>query len=605
MAYLPIEDHGIIGNLDSVALVGRNGLIDWCCLPAFDSPSIFCSLLDDEIGGGFSVSAERTVNSKQQYLPESAILVTRSYCEGGLGHVEDFMPIVDGQSGIAQIVRRLSCVRGEVVFKVECEPAFDYARVGHHVKRCEGGYLFIPEKGDTYVLLSPLPLRRNGERVKGRVHLKEGETMSLVFARLGSKDERPVLENLDELYRQTLEYWQSWMQHCNYTGRWDYAVRRSALTLKLLTYRPTGTIVAAPTMGLPSVMGGERNWDYRYTWIRDAAFTLYALMRVGHTEEAGQFIHWLTDRASEAEFQSPAPLHLMYGIDGRHELEETTLDHLKGYRCSRPVRLGNAAYKQLQLDIYGELMDSIYLHNKYGSPVSYKVWKYCRRIANWVAENWDQPDEGIWETRGGRKNFVYSRLMCWVALDRAARMASKYSLPGKPWKWIEQRDLIYDQIMEKGWSEKRKAFRQHYDSDAMDAANLLMPLVKFISPTDPRMISTIDAILESLTTDSLVYRYDLEESPDGLEGDEGTFSICTFWLVECLTRAGRLNEARAIFERMLSYSNHVGLYSEGIGLKGEALGNFPQAFTHLSLISAGFNLNRAFNRRGGNPSEHV
>jgi GH15 family glucan-1,4-alpha-glucosidase len=597
--YLPIEDHGVIGNLHTVALVGLDGTIDWCCLPRFDSPSVFGSILDAGRGGRFSIQAEGSLKVRQRYLFDSAILITRFYCESGLVQMEDFMPILDEERRDSKIIRRVRCIRGKATLHVECLPAADYARVGHRCRPLDGGLLFECDNGERFALFAEVDLQSRDGAARAKVELAEGESRSFIFSYLGRGNEPPEtpIPRSDDLFEKTLAYWHDWMSHCAYTERWEHAIRRSAVTLKLLTYRPTGAIVAAATMGLPSIIGGERNWDYRYTWIRDAAFTLYALMRVGYTDEAAQFIDWLTHRVGEIDLASPHPLHLMYGIDGRHELKESTLDHLEGYRGSKPVRLGNAAYEQMQLDIYGELMDSIYLYNKYGSPVSHAVWSYCRRIANWLCENWDQPDEGIWETRGGRKNFVYSRLMCWVALDRVARMANKYSLPGNQMRWIRERDRIHDQIMERGWSDKRQAFRQHYDTEALDAANLLMPLVKFISPTDPRMLSTIDAVLENLTTDSLVFRYDHEEFSDGLRGEEGTFSICTFWLVECLTRAGRIDEARTIFERMLGYANHLGLYAEGIGLHGEALGNFPQAFTHLSLISAGYNLNRVLSKR--------
>src|SRR5690606_2199016 len=417
-------------------------------------------------------------------------------------------------------------------------------------------------------------LKVHGPAVATSFRLKEGESLAFVFTIVEEGDRsdplRPRLD-VEDQFQTTLKFWNDWMSHCTYYERWDSAVRRSCVTLKLLTYQPTGAIVAAPTMGLPEKIGGVRNWDYRYAWVRDSAFTLYGLMRVGFTGEARAFMEFLSERMAEVNTGARVPLHLMYGIDGRHELEETHLDHLKGYKNSRPVRLGNQAYDQLQLDIYGELLDSIYLYNKYVTPLSYDLWTHCRRLVNWVANNWDQPDEGMWETRGGKKNFVLSRLMCWVALDRASRLCLKYSLPGYRISWMEQRDCIYDQIMQLGWNDERKAFRQHYDSDALDAANLLMPLVKFISPTDPRMLSTIDNTLAHLTTDSLVYRYDPEISHDGLTGTEGTFSMCTFWLVECLTRAGRIDEARLLFEKMLGYANHLGLYSEEIGHHGEAL----------------------------------
>jgi GH15 family glucan-1,4-alpha-glucosidase len=411
----------------------------------------------------------------------------------------------------------------------------------------------------------------------------------------GSVPEAPTPGVTEQAYQDTVDYWRRWIGRSHYHGRWLEMVNRSALALKLLTFQPTGAIVAAATTSLPEQLGGERNWDYRYTWIRDASFTLYALMRIGFTEEAHRFMGWLADRIHE--LRPDGSLQIMYSIEGRHDLTEERLDHLAGYRNSRPVRIGNGAYRQLQLDIYGELMDAVYLFNKYGTPIGYDLWSYLRRLLQWVADHWRQPDEGIWEVRGGAQQFVYSKLMCWVALDRGIRLADKRSLPSDRDRWVKERDAIYEAIMSQGFDPEQNCFVQAFGSRTLDAGALMMPLTFFVSPTDPRMLGTIDAIIRRLSFDSLVHRYDVEASPDGLRGHEGTFSICSFWLVEALTRANRVEEARLLFERMLGYANHVGLYSEEIGPCGEALGNFPQAFTHLGLISAAYNLDRALSSR--------
>jgi len=406
--------------------------------------------------------------------------------------------------------------------------------------------------------------------------LEEGGVAVFSLEQVGSSTELRVCraeETLEELM-STVHFWWDWLSSSRYRGRWREVVHRSALTLKLLTYAPTGAIVAAPTTSLPERIGGERNWDYRYVWIRDAAFCARALLRLGFEDEATAFMDFLT-RDAIPDGSPDGPLQVMYGIDGRMDVAERELPELEGYRGSAPVRVGNGAARQLQLDIYGELMDSVYLYDKWAQPISSDQWEAVRVRTDWVCANWEQPDEGIWETRGGRRRFLYSRLMCWVAVERAMRMSAHRGLPADQAHWCEVRDEIYSRIMEAGWSDERQAFVQHEGSTVLDAAVLMLPLAKFISPTDPKWLSTLDELTKTLVSDSLVFRYDPEASPDGLRGQEGTFTVCSFWYVEALTRAGRLDEARIAFEKMLTYANHLGLYAEQIGQTGEQLGKLP------------------------------
>ena len=606
MPYLPIEEYGLIGNMRTSALVGVNGSIDWFCFPYFDSPSVFGAVLDDRKGGWCKIAPQgNEATPKQYYWPDTNVLITRFLSEQGVGQVIDFMPVglKATEAGHHGIIRRVQAIRGNVTFRLECFPAFNYARDPHTTTLTSEGACF-EGPGLSLWLGSTIPLQQEGNGVVAEFAIQEGHELTFSLQQVErieaccgaiSKDQA------DKLFRQTVAYWRQWLSQCTYRGRWREMVQRSALTLKLLTFEPTGAIVAAPTCSLPESIGGERNWDYRYTWIRDAAFTIYALLRIGFTEEAEKFMHWLEARCHE--LNPDGSLQIMYGIDGRHALNEEILSHLDGYKGSRPVRVGNGAYDQLQLDIYGELLDSVYLYNKYGNPISYDLWNHLRRLVNWVCDNWTRPDEGVWEVRGSQQHFLYSKLMCWVAVDRGLRLADKRSFPADRDRWLKVRDTIYEEIMEKGWSETRNAFVQRYGSDALDAANLMMPLVFFVSPTDPRMLRTLEAINQSpekggLVANALVHRYNVNETEDGLQGEEGTFNICTFWLVEALTRAGRVDEARLTFEQMLGYANHVGLYAEETGHHGEGLGNFPQAFTHLALISAAFNLDRVLGSRG-------
>ncbi|MFW5759952.1 MAG: glycoside hydrolase family 15 protein [Cyclobacteriaceae bacterium] len=607
MAYQPIENYGIIGNMRSAALVGLHGSIDWFCFPHFDSPSIFAAILDDKKGGGFSINPVNCddYKAKQFYWPDTNVLITRFLSGEGIVEITDYMPVgadIQEEKDF-RIVRRVKGVHGKYQMKMECKPAFNYARDEHE--------LYITEKGAAFHsqnlsigLASTVPLHENEGCAEATFEVKENDSFVFVLHKIEKGSDCQISyseEQAEQRFKNTIQFWRNWVKNCTYEGRWREMVIRSALTLKLLTFEPTGAIVAAPTCGLPENVGGERNWDYRYSWIRDASFTIYGLMRIGFTEEAKNFMRWIEKICKDAA--EDGSIQIMYGIDGRNDLQEEQLSHLEGYRQSKPVRLGNKAYDQLQLDIYGELMDSVYLYNKYGTPISYDFWKSLTRLIEWVCENWQQKDESIWEVRGNKQDFLYSKVMCWVALDRAIRLADKRSFPSDKERWREVRDIIYEEIMERGWNQKIQAFVQAYDSNILDASNLIMPLVFFVSPTDPRMLKTLQATMQNpdnggLVTNSLVYRYNVGHNLDGLQGLEGTFNICTFWLVEALTRSGgedpaRLDDARLIFEQMLGYSNHLGIFSEEIGLGGEALGNTPQGFTHLSLISAAFNLDRA------------
>jgi GH15 family glucan-1,4-alpha-glucosidase len=617
MAYLPIENYGVIGNLRTAALVGLNGSIDWLCLPRFDSPSVFGAILDDEKGGCFRIApTEEDVRHKQFYWPDTNILITRFLHPDGLGEIEDYMPVGVDEGDVHRVIRRVRVVRGAMTFRLHCLPAFDYARTKHETT-VEGKVARFEAPHLTLGMSASVELSRDGDGVRAEFVLKEGHQAVFVLGVIDPDGPNgpiepgpcPTVDDAEQFFRGTADYWRRWLSKCTYYGRWREKVHRSALALKLMTYEPTGAIIAAPTCSLPEGVGGVRNWDYRYTWVRDAAFTVYALMRIGINDEARGFMGFLRERFRHAKSDASRPLSVMYRIDGTGDVGEFELPHLDGYRGSKPVRVGNGAHGQLQLDIYGELMDAAYLYNKHGAPVGFDMWIDLRRLADWVCDNWRRPDEGIWEVRGGRQQMVFSKVLCWVALDRALRLADKRSFPCNRSKWLAERDAIYETVMKQGWNESRHSFVQTLGGEALDASTLLLPLVFFTAADDPRMLATLDAIRRpmrkgGLSADGLVYRYDPSVAPDGLPGREGTFNMCSFWLVEALTRAGRnepqrLADARLLFEQMLGYSNHLGLYAEQTGLSGEALGNFPQALTHLGLISAAYNLDRALD--GGKP----
>ncbi|HYK33898.1 MAG TPA: glycoside hydrolase family 15 protein [Streptosporangiaceae bacterium] len=601
--YPDISDHGLIGDLQTAALVATDGTIDWFCCPRFDSPSVFASLLDADKGGHFSIAPENgDYVTKQLYFPDTAMLITRFLTADGVGEVTDFMPIAPAQATDRhRLVRQLKVVRGSMKFVIDIKPRFDYGRAKHTLDSAEHGYVFSSDAmqltlhptGERDVSIGDHgshSVQRIGDDLRLTSILHEGESAGVMLESMGGPPRRISPAELAGLTDGTSEFWRNWLRQSSYRGRWREIVNRSAITLKLMTYAPTGALVAAPTAGLPELTGGERNWDYRYTWIRDASFSVHALLGLGHTSEAAAFGQWVKDRVIEHAGDGVSPVKIMYRVDGTSDLTEETLDHFEGWRGSRPVRIGNGAADQLQLDIYGEALDAIAKIDARGMHPAYEGWNALTNLMDWLCDHWDQPDEGVWETRGGRKDFTYGRVQSWVALDRAIRMAEELGRPGDIVRWRRERDAIYQQVMTRGWHAKRQAFVQHYDTDVLDSSLLIMPLMGFVSPVDPMWLSTLDAMNSELVSDSLVYRYNPSASPDGLRGSEGTFSLCTFWYVDALARSGRLADAELVFQKMQTYANHLGLFSEEIGITGEQLGNFPQAFSHLSLINAAINL---------------
>ncbi|MCM0677620.1 glycoside hydrolase family 15 protein [Micromonospora phytophila] len=593
--YPAVEDHGLIGDLQTAALVARDGTLDWFCAPRFDSPSLFAGLLDRQRGGYFKISPHGVdYVSKQLYLPGTPILITRFLSADGVGEVVDFMPLA-GETPTDRhcIVRMVRVVRGEMTFRMDCQPRFNYGRDEHTVDFGLEGTVFRSREQTLTVnpvrhdgmFLDERDFKRDGRGVCVVGTLRQGFTGGLVLHTASPEPPRVVHpDEVSAMFVETRDFWRRWLDRSRYTGRWREMVERSAMTLKLMTYAPTGALVAAPTAGLPERIGGARNWDYRYTWIRDASFSVHALLGLGFDEEARRYLHWINERVRDSE-ESGEPIQIVYRVDGGRDLTEEPLDHLEGYRGSGPVRVGNDAAGQFQLDIYGETMNCMHLADSYGLRSSHDEWRNTVRMMDWLCEHWDQPEDGIWETRAGRRDFTYGRLMSWVAFDRAIRLARRHGRPGHLARWAAARDAAYDQIMSRGFHRGRGAFVQHYETDVLDASLLSMAAVGFVAPTDPMWQSTLRAMDADLVSDSLVYRYDPGAAPDGLPGAEGTFTMCTFWYVQALAQSSRLDDARLAFEKMLTYSSQLGLYSEEIAPSGEQIGNFPQAFSHLSLIS--------------------
>jgi GH15 family glucan-1,4-alpha-glucosidase len=610
--YPNISDHGLIGDLQTAALVSTDGTVDWFCSPRFDSPSVFASLLDADRGGYCRIAPDTdSYVTRQLYFPDTAMLITRFLTEDGVGEVTDLMPIAGQQpTDRHRLVRMIKTVRGTMRFVADIKPRFDYGRAPHKLDITGDGCVFhaggmeltVHPVGEMDVDLTEqgIGVERLGDDIRITRTLREGETAGMMLETMGGRPHRVSLAELERLVSDTAEFWRGWVGRSTYRGRWREMVSRSAMALKLMTYAPSGALVAAPTAGLPEMTGGERNWDYRFTWVRDASFSVYALLGLGYVEEAEAFAHWLRDRGAEGAGNGGNPFKIMYRVDGSSDLTEETLDHFEGWRGSRPVRVGNGAADQLQLDIYGEAMDAMAHADLLGLTPAHQGWLGLTRMIDWVCDNWDQPEEGIWETRGGRKDFTYGRFQCWVALDRAIRMAEHHGRPANVARWAVERDRIYNQVMSRGWNQSKGAFTQHYQTEVLDASLLLMPLMGFVSPKDPMWLSTLKAMDRELVSDSLVYRYNPSASPDGLQGHEGTFSLCSFFYVDALARSGRLAEAELTFQKMHTYGNHLGLYSEEIGLTGEQLGNFPQAFSHLALINAAINLDYQLDHGAGN-----
>ncbi len=595
MSYQPIENYGIIGDLNTVALVGLNGSIDFMCFPNFDSPSIFAALLDDTKGGFFKITPKlKEAKTKQLYLPDTNVLLTRFLSVEGVSEITDFMPVEALYDG-KEIVRRMTTIRGEITYEMQCRPRFNYGRSTHTAEQVTPHEVILKslgEDGTILRLMSSEKLNIVDNDVVAHFTLAASRTADFLLEAVDSEHpaERDFCTFITQSLFDNVKYWQDWINLSNYQGKWSEMVNRSALMLKLLTSCNHGSVVAAPTFSLPESIGGKRNWDYRYTWIRDASFTMDTFIRLGYKKEAIDFMRWMEKVLESTE--EAGLLGIMYSIRGNKLAEEEILEHLEGYQQSKPVRIGNNAYGQLQLDIYGELMDAVYLFNEFVEPVSYDFWLTISKQIDWLCSNWNQPDEGIWEVRGGKQNFLYSRVLCWAAFDRGIRISESRSFPLNP-EWKHQRDEIYKHVYTDFWNDEKQAFMQYPGSSTVDASSLLMPLLRFISPTDPKWLSTLALIETELVSDSLVYRYNTKTAAyDGFDSHEGTFSMCSFWYVECLARAGQVDKARFYFEKMLGYANHLGLYAEQLGFHGEHLGNFPQAFTHLGLISAAVTLNQ-------------
>ena len=594
--YRPIGDYAVVGDAHTAALVSLDGSIDWCCWPRFDSPAVFCRLLDSRKGGWFRVGPRGAYGAARSYIQATNVLTTTFESDEGKFRLTDFMPVerlTESHRGedIApsyKIIRLLEGLAGTSDVEISFRPTFNFALAETSLSSRPGGAVALAGR-EALALSCPVDLRREDSgALVGSIKVAAQERVWITldyYPDAKGQEVKPVAAGYDAEFERTLNYWREWWHTCRYDGPYSDLVRRSALTLKLLTYEPTGALVAAPTTSLPEQIGGVRNWDYRYTWLRDSSLILYALQLLGYQEEATDFFEWL-DRLC---MTCHGELQIMYTIDGEMNIPEHTLEHLEGYRRSSPVRVGNAAFNQKQLDIYGEVLDAVHFHHeRVNMTVRDEWWDEVKFMAEQTIRKWREPDSGIWEVRGGARHFLYSKLLCWVALDRAVRLAKKRGINIK--KWTKVREEIRRAILSEGYNDEVGAFTQSFGEKALDASALVIPLTGFLPVTDPRVQSTVERIQERLTSNGLVYRY-LNE--DGLPGGEAAFALCSFWMVDNLALQGQADEARALFEKITAYCNDLGLLAEEIDpVSGELLGNYPQGFSHLALIRSAFNISR-------------
>ena len=606
----PIASYGLLSDCNSAALVGSDGSIDWLCLPRFDSPAVFSRILDPD-AGHWQIQPATPFNAERRYLPGSLVLETTFATGSGVVRLRDALAFTKGQRGHDlgldaphELLRSVEGVSGSVELQLELAPRPEYGLVRPLFRQTEdGGRTFGGP--NQVVVRAGVPVVVEGSTMRSAFTVSDGEAVGfslrwIPMESTGVDATAPgdVAGRIDEIAGS----WRSWeADHDIYEGRHRELVRLSSRVLKALTYRPTGAIVAAPTTSLPETVGGERNWDYRYAWIRDASLTLQALYIGACSDEAENFVSFMTSSAGGGAGDEHS-LQIMYGIGGEHDLSERELPHLRGWRDSTPVRVGNGAWGQTQLDVYGELLDALHQYHAQLGELHPEIQKFVAELADAAAARWEEPDQGMWEMRGEPRHHLSSKVFCWTALDRAVKLAPSLGEYGNADAWSGERDQIREAILTRGWSEAKQAYAQSFDSDDLDAAQLLMPLVGFLPATDPRMRSTIDAIAEELTQDALVLRYLTEEgmNADGLTGEEGTFVICSFWLVSCLAKAGELERAEALFDLLAGYANDLGLLAEEIDVAtGELLGNFPQAFSHIGLITAAWELDQATARAAG------